>query len=63
MALETYTFEEVDISYVPSATLSFPSVSIDLEINLEEPITKIDIGGGIDPFAPPLSGIVYPLFR
>lgn len=63
MALETYTFTEVDISYVPSAALGFPSISIDVEIDLESPITKVTIGGSTDQFAPPLTGIVYPLFR
>ena len=63
MALQTYTFTEVDIAYVPSTTLSFPSVSIDVEVDLEAPITSVIIGDSADPFAPPLTGIVYPLFR
>lgn len=62
MALETYTFTGVDISYVPSAALGFASVSIDVEIDLESPITKVTIGGS-DQFAPPTTGIVYPLYR
>lgn len=62
MALQTYTFTEVDISYVPSAVLSMSCVSIDVEIDTELFLPTVTIGGG-DAFAPPLTGIVYPIFR
>lgn len=66
MALQTYTFTEVDVSYVPSAVLHLPSVSINVMIDQEGAqllIPAVNIGEGFDSFAPPSVGIVYPLFR